>query len=56
MDFIITLPFLEKLFIKIQYNNKLIIIDKFIKYAYFLLFEINNNPKINRLYLLTNNC
>ena len=45
MDFIVKLPLSEKLLIKTKYNSMLIIVDKFIKYAYFLLYKKNSNAE-----------
>lgn len=52
LNFIIDLPELQELLIKIKYNSILIIIDKLIKYIYFL----KKQPiRLFDIYFLTDN-
>ena len=39
MDFIVKLPKLEEITIGVKYNNILMVVDKFIKYAYLISYN-----------------
>jgi hypothetical protein len=39
LDFIVKLPLLKEIFIRVTYDSILIVIDRLIKYAYFIFYK-----------------